>query len=293
MKNLKISVIMPSFNQVDYIEEAITSFLAQKYDNKELIVIDGGSTDGSVDIIQKYAHSLAYWVSEPDTGQSNAINKGFQKATGQLLTWLNSDDVLLPGALNLAAKKAAAISDPRQRWITGGCFWLNPDGSVISCSHARSWNQITARLGLVSVYSPSSFFSREVLDEFGNLDESLHYSMDTEFWLRLAKSGIRYTASGDYCWGLRLHPNAKMSGHLFLNEDDRKLNPVFAKHNSEADKISTRYAISSHGLKIATLLHKFFSATSPTFWQSQIKNLQYRGKYWQQCFEPFSRSSWN
>lgn len=159
---MKISIIMPSFNQAAYIDEAINSVLSQDYPDKELIVIDGGSTDGSVEVIQKYSQQLAYWVSEPDTGQSDAINKGFRKATGQLLTWSNSDDILLPGTLSLVSKVAQSIPDPRNRWIVGGCFWLSPEGKILRCTRARPWRKTAAKYGLVSVYSPSSFFLRKL-----------------------------------------------------------------------------------------------------------------------------------
>jgi glycosyltransferase involved in cell wall biosynthesis len=287
MESLKISIIMPSFNQASYIEEAINSILAQDYSNKELIIVDGGSTDESVEIIQKYSQHLAYWVSEPDSGQSNAINKGFTKATGQLLTWSNSDDILAPGTLRLAAMKAAAISDPRQRWITGGCFWMSSEGLILRCSQARPWHETIAKLGLVSVYSPSSFFSREILDEVGCINENLHYAMDSEFWLRLAKHGIKYTASKGYFWGLRLHPNAKVSGHLFENGNDN--NSVLKKRKLEAEQIRTHYCVSNTTMQTAIVLHKLFSAKSLNFWKDQFNTLRYRDKPWEQCIRSNSQ----
>lgn len=283
MENLKISIIMPSFNQASYIEEAINSILSQDYSNKELIIIDGGSTDGSVEIIRKYSQHLAYWVSEPDTGQSNAINKGFAKATGQLLTWSNSDDILAPGTLRVVAMKAAGISDPRQRWITGGCFWMSSEGLILRCSHARPWHNTLTKYGLVSVYSPSSFFSREIIEELGYLDESFHYAMDSEFWLRLSKHGIRYTASQGYFWGLRLHPNAKVSGHLFDDQAKKEDNPVLKKQKLEAERIRTRHDVSQTHIKLATLLHKLLSAQSLDYWKDLFNTWQHRGKPWHQC----------
>jgi glycosyltransferase involved in cell wall biosynthesis len=290
MDNLKISIIMPSFNQAAYIDEAITSILSQDYQHKELIIIDGGSTDGSVEIIQKYSPYLAYWVSEPDAGQSSAINKGFEKATGQLLTWSNSDDILLPGVLSMVSMKAESISDSRQRWITGGCFWLNPEGLILRCSHARAWNENITKHGLVPVYSPSSFFSKDIIDEVGALDENLHYAMDTELWLRFAKQGIKYTASDGYFWGLRLHPNAKVSGHLFDNDQEKKNNPVLEKRRLEAEKINKNYGVSSTSIKAATLLHKLLSVTSLDFWKDKLRTSQFQNKPWHQCISAISQS---
>jgi glycosyltransferase involved in cell wall biosynthesis len=283
MQDLKISIIMPSFNQAAYIDEAINSVLSQDYPNKELIVIDGGSTDGSVEVIQHYSEQLAYWVSEPDSGQSNAINKGFAQATGHLLTWSNSDDILLPGTLSLVAQAAAAISDARQRWIAGGCFWLNPQGNILRCTHARPWRQTVAQSGMVPVYSPSSFFSREMLDEVGVLDENLHYAMDSELWLRFAQHGMRYTASKGHFWGLRLHPNAKVSGHMFDGETARKHNPVLKKRQLEAEKIRLRYGITEADTKSSQLLSKLISVLSAEFWVDKANTLKYQGQPWQQC----------
>lgn len=278
MEDLKISIIMPSYNQGLYIDYAIKSILSQSYQNKELIIIDGGSTDNSVSIIKKYSDKID-WISEPDLGQSNAINKGFEKATGQLLTWSNADDILLPDSLKLAAMTATSIKSLRQRWIVGGCFWLNPCGLLLRCSHARSWNEKISRLGLVSVYSPSSFFSREILDEVGYLDESFDYAMDTELWLRLTNHGIKYKASNSYFWGLRLHPNSKVSGNLF-----NKNISIDIKRKNESQKIKDTYSILDKDLKLATSIHRLNSLTSLRFWQDRINELKYQNKPWQLYF---------
>ncbi|MFG6095990.1 glycosyltransferase family 2 protein [Leptothoe sp. ISB3NOV94-8A] len=288
MKDLKISVIMPSFNQVAYIDEAIRSVLSQDYPNKELIIIDGGSTDGSVEIIKKYSEQLAYWVSEPDSGQSNAINKGFEKATGHLLTWSNSDDILLPGTLSSVANKAISIPDPMQRWIIGGCLWLDKNGSILRCTKARNWKKFMTKRGLVSVYSPSSFFSAELIDELGHLDETLHYAMDSELWLRFAKNGVQYTTSANYFWGLRLHEQAKVSGHLFKDKDDDKQKVVTKKREAEALEIQKRHEISDFDIKVSDTMHKLSSIISVAFWEGRIHTAYYQNQQWQKSLKLFS-----
>ncbi len=119
----RISVIMPSYNQAAFLADALESALSQQHPNFECIVIDGGSTDGSVDIIRSYEDRLSYWVSEPDDGQSHAMNKGFARARGSILTWLNSDDILLPGALQRVAE--AAWRFPRCQWFAGNTVLID------------------------------------------------------------------------------------------------------------------------------------------------------------------------
>lgn len=287
MTNFKVSIIMPSFNQAPYIDEAITSILSQEYVNKELIVIDGGSTDGSIEIIKSHAQNLSYWVSETDNGQSAAINKGFSKASGQLLTWSNSDDILLPGSLTRAVKTAKKISDPMQQWIVAGCLWLNSKGTVLRCTRARSWNNSCAEKGLVPVYSPSSFFSRDLIRQLGGLNEDFHYAMDTELWLRFARHGIRYTTNHGYFWGLRLHSKAKTSGHLFQHKSE--FEDTMSKRNKESEKINILYNRTKKDGDIAKSIHKVSSLRSTTFWKSKLETLKYRGIHWSNCF----KSSYN
>ncbi len=182
----KISIVTPSFNQGKYLEKTILSVLEQGYPNLEYIIIDGGSTDESVDIIRKYADRLAYWVSEPDRGQSHAINKGFERATGEIYGWLNSDDWYHPGALQGVADAFAA----------------NPDaGAVVGAGdmYSEEYNltqtiepfpvSVQSLYGAVDRFfmQPSCFFTRQAWKLCGPLDESLHLAMDLDLWFRIAK----------------------------------------------------------------------------------------------------------
>ena len=125
---LKISIVVPSFNQGNYLEETFRSIIGQGYPCVEIIVMDGGSTDNSVDVIKKYEKYITYWQSQKDNGQSDAINSGFRKATGDYVTWLNSDDVLLPGALLNIAKTIE--KHPDVNWFLGNVLWMNKIGKI-------------------------------------------------------------------------------------------------------------------------------------------------------------------
>ena len=182
----RVSIITPSYNQAEFLEKTIRSVLLQGYPDLEYIIIDGGSTDGSVEIIRKYEPWLAYWVSEPDRGQSEAINKGFRRTTGQVIAWLNSDDIYHPGVLH---KAVWALEENRARLVCSRCRLVAPGGRLVGM-YAPTVPVTTRSLIMTwessypSPPQPTVFFGRDVLDQTGLLDESLHYALDYEYWLR-------------------------------------------------------------------------------------------------------------
>jgi len=183
----KISVVTPSYNQGEFIEMTIRSVLLQGYPNLEYLVMDGGSTDNSVKIIRKYEQWLACWVSEPDRGQSHAINKGFEKASGTIYTWLNSDDYLLKDALKNVgmAYKASPASGG---WF-GRCLQVSVSGkTLLAVRPNRLDAEGLAAWGDNAVTQPSCFFSRVAWQNCGPLDENLHYAMDMDLWIKIAKA---------------------------------------------------------------------------------------------------------
>ena len=171
----KVSIITPSFNQARFLEQTIRSVLEQDYPNIEYIVIDGGSSDGSLEIIQKYADRLAYWQSQKDKGQTDAINQGFARATGEILAWLNSDDVLYPGAVSAAVRQLH--EHPEIGMVYGDCHWINAEGKVIGNFPAAQTDLQKLRRGYVHIPQQTAFFRTDLWRKVGPLDDSFYFAM--------------------------------------------------------------------------------------------------------------------
>jgi glycosyltransferase involved in cell wall biosynthesis len=272
----RISVVVPSYNQADFIARTLESVISQNYPALELIVIDGGSKDGSWDIIRSYDGWAAHTVSEPDRGQSHAINKGFARATGEFVTWLNSDDVLLPGALHDVA--GILRKTPTAQWITGSCVWIDADDLVLQATTNPGWNRFGFKGRATSVGGPSSFIAKALIDRYGLLDEDLHYSMDTELWNRFATHGISYQNTGTYLWGLRLHPAAKMSGHNFSESafaDPQ--HPSHARRAAEQVSVRTRHGLPPQDTWAAYFADKAHRVVTASAFRSRVHTFQTRG----------------
>ena len=180
----KVSIVTPSFNQAPFLEQTQRSVLEQDYPNLEYIVIDGGSTDGSLEIIHKYADRLAYWQSQPDQGQTDAINQGFARASGEIFAWLNSDDLLLPGAVSAAVK--ALQEHPEAAMIYGDALLINAEGKTIGKFPAAQTDYRKLRRGYVHIPQQASFFRADLWRQVGPLDVSFYFAMDYDLWVRLA-----------------------------------------------------------------------------------------------------------
>jgi glycosyltransferase involved in cell wall biosynthesis len=213
----RITIVTPSFNQAEFLEETIRSVLLQDYPKLEYIVIDGGSTDGSVEIIRKYEPWLSYWVSEPDRGQSHAINKGFSRATGEVIGSLNSAARLLPGALVVIAQ--AVLDHPEAVLVYGEADLVRRDGSFMNKNVSRAYDRRWLLEQGDPIPQPSAFFRRRVFHEVGGLDENLHFTMDYDLWFRLGDYGqVVYLEKP--LSSQRVHPEAKTSSgdHRFFLE---------------------------------------------------------------------------
>jgi glycosyltransferase involved in cell wall biosynthesis len=207
-----VSIVTPSYNQGQFIEETIRSVLLQGYPNLEYIIIDGGSTDGTADIVRKYEDRLTYWVSEKDNGPAQAINKGFARAEGQILAWLNSDDFLLPGAIGRIVE--IRKNNPSAVALVGGCYRINPTGRILSVVIPQGLNRdCLADWGHGGFfYQPSCFFAAEAWYETGPLDENLLFAFDLDFWLRLSSMGA-FASTAEIISAAIIHKDAKTQAH--------------------------------------------------------------------------------
>ena len=211
----RISIVTPSYNQGQFIEETIRSVLLQGYPDLEYIIIDGGSTDNSVDTIRKYSSWLTHWVSEPDRGQSHAINKGVAHSTGALWGQLNSDDLLEPQALQIAAN--AFLDAPDTVWIAAHCQVIDeqgdphPEGITRVIMPPEDMEQVALRwMNNWMLHQPSVFYRTSVFKDVGVFDERYHFCFDADFWTRLLMRGLPRPILVDDCLSrYRYHPHSK------------------------------------------------------------------------------------
>jgi len=202
-----VSIITPSYNQAAYLEQTMRSVLGQEYLDIEYIVIDGGSTDGSVEIIRNYEDQLAYWVSEKDRGQTDAINKGFLAAKGEILAWLNSDDTYNPGAVKAAVDYLQ--ENPQVGVVYSDLNLISESGKVVGKFPAAQTDLTRLRRGYVHIPQPAAFFRAELWRKVGPLDPSFFFAMDYDLWIRLAQvSHLQYLPGRTWA-NFRLHAGAK------------------------------------------------------------------------------------
>ncbi|HEY59394.1 MAG TPA: glycosyltransferase [Anaerolineae bacterium] len=178
-----VSIITPSFNQAQYLEKTIQSVINQDYPNFEYLVIDGGSNDGSIDIIEKYQECISWWVSEPDLGQADAINKGLQRAKGEFVAWLNSDDLYHPKAVTLAVEELQ--NNKEIGFVYGDVLAIDGQGQAINHLQYKNWG-LDGLMCFNIIGQPAVFMRREVLVRAGLLDLSYRFLLDHQLWLRMA-----------------------------------------------------------------------------------------------------------
>jgi glycosyltransferase involved in cell wall biosynthesis len=209
-QNPLVSIVTPSYNQADYLEQTIQSVLAQDYPRIEYLVVDGASSDGSVEIIRRYGDRLAWWVSEPDRGQAEAINKGMQRANGEIIAWLNSDDLYLPGAVSRAV--AALQADPGLGLVYGDALTIDAQGRPLHPLVFGEWG-LAELIRFRIICQPAVFMRRSILEQAGYLDPAYHMMLDHHLWVRIAqRAQIRYIGRPGRFVPLaaaRHHPQAK------------------------------------------------------------------------------------
>ncbi len=179
-----VSIITPSYNQARFLEATLRSVLEQDYPNIEYLVVDGASTDGSLEIICSYADRLTWWVSEKDSGQSEAVNKGLRRARGEIVGWLNSDDIYLPGAVSAAV--AVFGSSPDAAVVYGDALAIDADGKPFNLMCARQYSLVDL-MAFNIICQPAAFMRRSVLERVGYLNPAYHLLMDNLLWMNLAR----------------------------------------------------------------------------------------------------------
>ena len=256
-KTVLLTIVIANYNYGRFLKCAIESILREtdSVDGKrlivgsdaiELVVCDAGSSDNSVEIIKEYEECIFWWCSEPDGGQSAAFNKGFSRGTGKFLTWLNADDLYVPGGLRMAVRELVKFSDCD--WFTGNTVGFRDGGTIIHSAvgphffpYCMQW-----RNSPIVVPGPTSFFSRKIYEQVGGIDESLHYTMDTHLWIKFIVNGIKQRRIKSLVWAFRYHEQSKtceFDGHR-LDEDKRM-------------KMRDEFSRAMHGIqyKPSTLIH--------------------------------------
>ena len=245
-----ISIVIANYNYGRFLETAIKSVLYQADERVELIICDAASTDNSVEIIKKYADGLppntprsewetndkrlstnsqrliTWWCSEKDGGQSAAFNKGFVHAKGKYLTWLNADDLLVPGSLPHVLKILEKY--PKCNWFTANSFRFLQDGTVMEANWGPHWypDFFQRKSSPIVVFGPTSFFTREIYERVGRIDEQLNYAMDNDLWLKFITAGIKQRRINCMVWAFRMHEDSKTAEfgeHRLDDESHRKL----------------------------------------------------------------------
>lgn len=288
------SIVIANYNYGRFLESAIQSVLDQfdgaEADLVELIICDAASTDNSVDVIRKYANGLppnvarkdcpdlaglsavSWWCSEKDRGQSDAFNKGFAHARGRFLSWLNADDVLMPGALKAVAKEIQC--HPDCEWFVGSSVYADKDLRLTRWFRNHRFSELRARYGFLTCGGPSSFFTRRLLDEAGGIDVNLHFLMDIDLWYRFfLKCHQRYRRTTAPVFAYRIHEDSKMSGADVEQSEKALRNRQRAQ--AEMDLLCRRYRIPGRTVRqLATILS--FSIVDKIV--SKALEMKYRGK---------------
>jgi glycosyltransferase involved in cell wall biosynthesis len=263
---------MPSYNQASYLEEAICSILDQNYPNLEFMVIDGGSRDGSIEIIKEYSDKIAYWHSKSDKGQTDALIQGFQRATGDIWGWVNSDDILFPGALENIA--SAFLQNPHGGIFAGNYVLLDKHGRIIRCKRHPKSSGWFGKYGL-QVVSPEWFFSREAYEKSGGLDIEFTYSMDLDLYMKMILSGVQYVYIDRDLIGFRVHEGSKTTSIGFKNPEEDQI---------VATRLKNQYQVTYKSIWILWL-YRLFQLVNGNYLRMLTKTLVFRGYPWKTYLE--------
>jgi len=233
----RVSIITPSYNQGRFIERTIESVLSQNMPDMEYLIFDGASSDNTLDILKKYDDRL-HWVSEKDGGQTQAVNKGISQATGDIIGWLNSDDIYYPNAVSTICD--VFTKNPDFDVVYGNAYHVDGNNKIIEKYYTENWN-LDRLKEVCYICQPAVFFRRSVIEKYGLLDESLHYCMDYEYWLRIAVCGAKFFYLPNILAGSRLYAETKtMSNRVAVHKE---INDMLKKTlSSVPDRWLSNYA---------------------------------------------------
>ncbi len=261
-----VSIITPSFNQAAYLSATLNSVLTQDYQHLELIVMDGGSTDGSVEILKAQTDPRLSWTSERDRGQSHAINKGLSQARGEYLTYLNSDDLLAPHTVAFIVDYFE--THPEADLLFGDCVYIGEHGEIIRVVLGRTFSLSAVLTGRTGLLQPGAFWRRRVTERIGNFDEHLHYTMDVDYWLRASLAGFNIVYASGVRGSFRLHDQSKTVSQspAFWRDWRAMLHSLYARPELSAE-VMQYYAdsfayVDWHDAKMAWA-HKDYAAARP------------------------------
>lgn len=283
-----LTIVVATYNYGKFLQTAIDSVVNQSKAIKqingrnlleldigvfyELIIVDGGSTDDSESIIKQNANKIAWWVSEPDNGQSNAFNKGFSHGLGLFLTWLNADDILMPGTIQAVYSTILGNSDVD--WLTGNFLrFRSGTGEILQASWGpHVWPRMFQRNGFpIPVFGPSSFWSRKAYDTIGPINEQLHYMMDIEYWERLIMNGYKLHRINHCCWGFRMHEQSK-TAEFDTHERSRTVKNKMANERAQITK-TTGHSVTKWGYATMVFVRLLDGSAVVDIW----RRLFYRG----------------
>lgn len=219
IKNPFFSIIIVNYNYDKYLEQCIKSVINQKERDYEIIVIDGGSNDSSINILKRYNKYFKYYISEKDNGQSHALNKGLSEAIGDYVFWLNSDDFLINNSLFYLKKYI--INNLNIDWFTGNTIFVNENNNIIKFYNGLDFNKSFLINPYINVGGPTSIVKKSIYDKVGFFNENLNFTMDSDMWIRIYNSNVKFKNIGFYIWGFRLHKNSKTSSShskIFISE---------------------------------------------------------------------------
>ena len=271
-----ITIVTPSFNQRRYLAETIESVLAQDYPGLEYFVVDGASTDGSVELLRRYQDRLAWWVSEPDSGQTEALAKGLSRATGDLFAWVNSDDVLLPGCLDAIAERYRRR--PSTTIFSCDAVHIDEHSKVIRFVRFARQSRFLLYRGVWHASAPAIFFDTQAVRACGGLDPELHLAMDFDLWMRLMKAGATVTHIARYLGAFRWHEESKTV---------RYLRSARAAVTPEGRGILARHGhpVSDSGVRFWRNLYRLFKLVTLRHARERLITRRYAGYDWRRLAE--------